>query len=62
MENYQIENLRMVIPDTLQKEAVILRARQLTDFKWSPVRDIPTYSRKEGHTVLCAGSELVGFP
>lgn len=62
LENYKIEHLRELTPDTLQKKAVILRARQLTDFKWSPVRDIPTYSRKEGHTVLCAGAELVGFP
>ena len=62
MENFEIEHLRQIAPDTLQQEAVISRARQLTDFKWSPIRDIPTYSRREGHTVLYAGAELVGFP
>lgn len=51
-----------MLPDTLQKAAVIARARQLTDFKWKPVRDVPSYTRTEGNIVLPAGVELTGFP
>ena len=49
-------------PDTPAKAAVIARARQLTDFKWTPIRDVPTYTKTIGNTVLPAGQEVVGFP
>lgn len=54
--------LKHTEPDTLQKKAVIARSRQLTDFKWTPVRDVPTYMRDKWNTVLKAGTELTGFP
>ena len=49
-------------PKTPAEAAVIARARQLTDFKWTPLRDVPTYTKKQGNTVLKAGAELTGFP
>lgn len=33
----------------------------MTDFKWTPLRDIPTYTKKLGKTVLPAGVEITGF-
>ena len=42
--------------------AAIQRARQLTDFQWTPVKDIPTYTKKLGNTVMPAGKPLIGFP
>lgn len=50
------------LPDTPQKQAVIARSRQLTDFKWTPICDVPTYTRKDGNTILPKGEELTGFP
>ena len=50
------------LPDTKAKAAVIARSRQLTEFKWTPVRDVPTYLRTVGNTVLPAGVEVKGFP
>ena len=47
---------------TPQVQAILARARQLTDFRWTPIRDIPTYSRKTGYKVLPAGVEVQGFP
>ena len=55
-------NLISTLPDTPAKAAVIARARQLTDFKWTPLRDVPTYLRIVGNTVLPAGVEVTGFP
>ncbi len=55
-------NLKHTLPDTPQKAAVIARSRQLTDFKWTPICDVPTYTRQDGNTVLKAGVELTGFP
>lgn len=49
-------------PKTKAQEGVLKRARQLTDFKWIPIRDIPTYTRKEGHWLFPAGKELTGLP
>lgn len=50
-------------PQTEWEKAVIRRARQLTDFKWTPVRDVPTYIGKtKEYTVLPAGVEITGFP
>lgn len=50
------------LPDTPGKAATLARARQLTDFRWTPVRDVPTYTKQEGKTVLPAGKEVVGMP
>ena len=44
------------------KNAVLARARMLTDFKWTPACDVPTYTRSEGNGVLPAGIEVTGFP
>jgi hypothetical protein len=46
---------------TPAQKAVIRRARQLTDFCWTPIRDIPTYTKKDGNTVLPAGKPIRGF-
>ena len=50
------------LPDTPAKAAVIARSKQLTDFKWTPIRDVPTYLKDVGNTVLPAGVEVTGFP
>lgn len=44
------------------KDAALARARLLTDYRWTPVRDLPTYTKAEGNCVLPAGKEVVGFP
>lgn len=49
-------------PDSKGKAAVIARSKQLTDFKWTPVKDVPTYTRKTGRTVLPANVEVSGIP
>ena len=49
-------------PKTEAEAAVIARCRQLTDFKWTPVRDVPTYIVGKGNTVLPEGEEVTGFP
>ena len=50
-------------PTTDWEKAVIARARQLTDFKWTPVRDVPSYLGKtQEYMVLPAGVEIKGFP
>ena len=49
-------------PSNAAEAAVIARSRQLTDFKWTPVRDVPTYIREYGRTVHPAGVEVTGFP
>lgn len=51
-----------VKPTSVAQEAALARARQLTDFKWTPVRDVPTFHRVEGQKVLKAGEEVTGFP
>lgn len=48
-------------PNSKGKEAVLTRARQLTEFRWTPLRDIPVYTRETGRTVLCAGVEKQGM-
>ena len=50
------------LPGTPAEAAVIARARQLTDFVWTPVRDVPTYTKAEGQTILPAGVPVKGFP
>ena len=49
-------------PQTVAEAAVIARAKQLTDFVWTPLRDVPTFMRATGQTVLPAGVEVKGFP
>ena len=50
------------LPGTSAEKAVLARSRQLTDFVWTPIRDVPTYTRAEGQTVLPAGVPVKGFP
>ncbi len=57
-----MNELNSTLPDTRAKKAIIARSRQLTDFKWTPIRDVPTYLRTVGNTVLPAGVEVTGFP
>ena len=49
-------------PTTAGEAAAIARSRQLTDFKWTPVCDVPTYYLKEGNSTLPKGVEITGFP
>ena len=49
-------------PKNEREAAVIARARQLTDFVWTPIRDVPTYLNEVGNTVLLAGEQVTGFP
>ena len=44
------------------KDAALARARLLTDYKWTPVCDVPTYTKDPGYCVLPAGEEVAGFP
>lgn len=48
-------------PDSKGKEAALFRSRQLTDFRWTPVGDIPVYTKATGKTYLAAGQEQVGM-
>ena len=48
-------------PQTEKQAAALARARQLTDFTWTPLKDIPCYSRVDGQTVIPAGKEAKGF-
>lgn len=48
-------------PRTDAEKAIIRRARQLTDFCWTPIRDIPTYTKQIGNTILPAGEPIQGF-
>lgn len=52
----------IVKPVNKAQESALARARQLTDFRWTPIRDVPTYLKKEGQTVLKAGEQVTGFP
>lgn len=49
-------------PATRGEKIAIAKARLLTDFKWTPLRDIPTYTIKDGHSVIPAGKEVTGIP
>ena len=49
-------------PTTRGEKIAIEKARLLTDFKWTPLRDIPTYTIKDGHSVIPAGKEVTGIP
>lgn len=48
-------------PDSKGKEAVIIRSRQLTEFQWIPVGDIPVFTKKTGKTKLPAGEKQLGM-
>ena len=54
--------LHSTLPQTAAQAAVIARSRQLTDFEWTPVRDIPSYTKKLGNIVIPAGVPVRGFP
>ena len=49
------------LPKNDSERAALARSRQLTDFKWTPVRDVPMYYKKEV-TMLPEGVEIIGFP
>jgi len=57
-----MSKLTSTLPDTKAKAAVIARSKQFTDFKWTPIKDVPTYLNGIGVTVLPAGVEATGFP
>ncbi len=46
---------------TRGRKAVLARARLLTEFEWTPVRDIPTFTKATGKTVLPAGKTVKGM-
>ena len=48
-------------PDSKGKEAVLYRSRQLTEFQWTPVGDIPVYTKETGKTKLPAGQPQLGM-
>ena len=48
-------------PDSKGKEAVLYRSRQLTEFQWTPVGDIPVYTKATGKTKLTAGVPQQGM-
>lgn len=48
-------------PDTPGKAAVLARSAQLTEFRWTPVQNITTYTKATGKTTLPAGKELTGI-
>lgn len=54
--------LKSTFPDSAGKRAAIERARQLTDFKWTPLKNITTYTKSTGQTALLAGVEVTGMP
>ena len=48
-------------PDSKGKEAALYRSRQLTEFRWTPVGDIPVYTKATGKTRLPAGVQQLGM-
>lgn len=53
--------LHRVKPNSAGKAAVLARSAQLTEFKWVPLADIPTYTRATGKTVHAAHTEITGM-
>lgn len=51
-----------VEPTSPAQKAALARAKQLTDFRLTQIRDVPTFHRNEGQTVLKAGEAVTGFP
>lgn len=43
------------------KKNVLYRARQLTEFEWTPVCNVPVYTKKTGKTILPAGELVKGM-
>ncbi|MBQ7718457.1 MAG: hypothetical protein IJT38_04080 [Clostridia bacterium] len=54
--------LKRIEPDSEGKRGAIARARHLTEFRWTPLLDVPTYTKETGKTVLKAGVEVTGMP
>ena len=51
------------LPKTDAQKAVLARAKQLTDIRWTPIADVPMYLKKEDvYTVFPKGVEVVGLP
>lgn len=48
-------------PDSKGKEAVLFRSRQLTEFKWTALGDIPVYKKDIGKTKIAAGDTMQGM-
>lgn len=48
-------------PDSKGKAAALARAAQLTEFKWTPIRDIPIYTKDKGKHTFPAGEEVKGM-
>ncbi|MBE7042713.1 MAG: hypothetical protein E7399_04365 [Ruminococcaceae bacterium] len=49
------------IPDSKGKENILARARQMSDMKWTPVRDVPFYNKTKGRDWLPAKKPLKGM-
>ena len=43
------------------KKAVLQRARQLTEFVWTPLRDVPVFTLDNGKTILRAMRRIKGM-
>ena len=43
------------------QKAALARARLLTEFEWTPVNDIPVFTKETGKTVLPAGKSVKGM-
>lgn len=54
--------LKHTLPKNEAEAAALARAKQLSDFKWTPVRDVPSYTVKDGLVLIPAGIETTGFP
>lgn len=50
------------LPTTPGQAAVLTRVAQLTDTRWTPLRDIPSYTRSTGKLWHKAGETVTGLP
>lgn len=48
-------------PNSKGKEAALFRSRQMTEFKWTPVADVPCFTKKPEKEMLPAGVEQMGM-
>ncbi len=55
-------NLIRDIPDSEGKKAVIANARQLTEFTFTPLKDIPTATSSKNRSIFEVGKEYKGIP
>lgn len=58
-------NLISSEPDSVGKKNVLERVKQLTEFKWTPIRNMPTHipnGTKEKYTFFSADKEVTGMP